>query len=240
MKRLIIIFLIVFLFVWGCSNKKSEEKQEVAMPLDLGVNIEHIGHASFKISAEKIIYIDPFNIKDKDPADIILITHAHFDHCSIKDIEKLIKPGTEIFAVPDCQSKLNHFDNVKINLVQPNKVYTSGSIKIETVPAYNVNKKFHPKANDWVGYIITINKKRIYHAGDTDFIPEMKSLRNIDIALLPIGGTYTMDVDEAATAANTFKPKILIPMHYNVVQGTEADPKKLESKLDKSIKLVVI
>lgn len=210
------------------------------MSQDLGLDIKHLGHAAFKISAEKKVYIDPFNINDKDQADIILITHAHFDHCSIKDIEKLTKPGTEIFTIPDCQSKLNHIDNIKVNLVQPNKVYNSGSVKIETVPAYNTHKNFHPRANDWVGYIITVNNKRVYHAGDTDFIPEMKSLKNIDIALLPIGGTYTMDIDEAADAANSFKPKVLIPMHYNVVQGTEANPEKLRSKLDSSINLVVI
>lgn len=208
--------------------------------MSLGINIEHISNSAFKIADSKIIYIDPFNIKNADQADIILITHSHYDHCSIKDIKKIVKNGTEIFITPDCQSKLNHFDDVKVNLVQPNKAYSLGSIKIETVPAYNINKPFHPKANDWVGYIITVNNKRVYHAGDTDFIPEMKSLRNIDIALLPIGGTYTMDVDEAVNAANAIKPKVFIPMHYNSVEGTSADPKKLETKLDKSIKLLII
>jgi L-ascorbate metabolism protein UlaG (beta-lactamase superfamily) len=208
--------------------------------MDLGINIEHLGHSSFKIKEIKVIYIDPFNIVKPEPADIILITHSHFDHCSIKDIQKLVKNGTEIFITPDCQSKLNHLDGVKINLVHPNKVYTIGSIKIETIPAYNINKRFHPKANDWVGYIVTVNKKRVYHAGDTDFIPEMNLLENIDIALLPIGGTYTMDVDEAAAAANSFKPKVFIPMHYDAVEGTSADPKKLESQVDKSVKVFVI
>lgn len=205
--------------------------------MDLGINIEHISNAAFKISNNKVIYIDPFNIKNNDQADIILITHSHYDHCSIKDIQKLVKQGTEIFIPPDCQSKLNHFDNIKVNLVQPNKVYSSGGTKIETIPAYNINKKFHPRANDWVGYIVTVNKKRIYHAGDTDFIPEMKSLKSIDIALLPIGGTYTMDVEEAAAAANAIKPKFVIPMHYNDIEGTSADPKRFEAKLDKSIKV---
>jgi len=237
-ERFIIILLVVSFFVYGCSNEKAEEKGVETM--DLGINIQHISHSAFKLSDGKVIYIDPFNIKDNDPADIILITHSHYDHCSIKDIQKIVKEGTEIFITPDCQSKLNHFDNVKVNLVQPNKVYTSGNIKIETIPAYNINKKFHPRANDWVGYILTVNNKRVYHAGDTDFIPEMKSLKGIDIALLPIGGTYTMDVDEAAGAANSFRPKILVPMHYNDIDNTQADPKRLGSKLDKSIKLVII
>lgn len=206
--------------------------------MDLGINLEHLGHSSFKIKEGKVIYIDPFNLTKFEPADIILITHAHYDHCSIKDIQSLVKNGTEIFIPPDCQSKINHFDNVKVNLVHPNKSYIIGDVKIETIPAYNIEKKFHPKANEWVGYIITIKNKRIYHAGDTDFIPEMKSLK-VDIALLPVGGTYTMDVDEAASAVNSFKPKFFIPMHYQV-QGLSADLKRLESKVDKSVKMVVM
>ncbi|MFH1332371.1 MAG: MBL fold metallo-hydrolase [archaeon] len=208
--------------------------------MDLGIDIRRVHHSAFRISDGKVIYIDPFGLKSADKADIILITHAHHDHCSREDIEKIIKPGTEIFIPPDCQSKINHFDNIKITLVHPNKVYSSGDIKIETVPAYNLDKRFHPSANEWVGYVVTVKGKRIYHAGDTDFVSEMKSLKNIDIALLPIGGTYTMDVDEAAKAANSFKPKFLIPMHYNDMQDTEADTSKFEGRLDKSIKLVII
>ncbi len=237
------MFLVVSFFIAGCSTIKTEQTVQEQVSgvesMDLGVNLKHLGHSTFKLADGRVIYIDPFMLKSSDRADIILITHAHYDHCSREDIEKIIKPGTEIFVTPDCQSKVNHFDNVKVTLVEPNKVYSSGNIRIETVPAYNINKKFHPKANDWVGYVVTVNDKRIYHAGDTDFIPEMKSLKNIDIALLPVGGTFTMDVGEAADAANSFKPKVLIPMHYNVVDGTSADPKKLESKLDKSIKLLI-
>lgn len=206
---------------------------------DLGINIEHVNHAAFKLSNGKKVYIDPFNVKQDDQADIILITHPHFDHCSIKDIQRLVKPGTEIFIPPDCQSKINHFDNVKVVLVEPNRVYSSGSVKIETVPAYNLEKRFHPKANEWVGYIITVNNKRIYHAGDTDFIPEMKSLKDIDIALIPVGGTYTMDVDEAAAAVNSFRPKAVIPMHYGV-EGTSADLKAFESRVGKFVKVLVV
>lgn len=239
MKRVIIFLLIVSFFIGGCSTQKSVQEEGKGDTMNLGVNIEHITHSAFKLSDGKVIYIDPFNLKNNDQADIILITHSHYDHCSIKDLQKIIKPGTEIFIPPDCQSKINHFDNVKVTLVQPNKVYSSGNIKIETIPAYNINKSFHPRANDWVGYIITVNNKRIYHAGDTDFIPEMNSLKNIDIALLPIGGTYTMDVDEAAAAANAIKPKVVIPMHYSV-QGTQVDPKKFEAKVDKSIKVLVM
>jgi L-ascorbate metabolism protein UlaG (beta-lactamase superfamily) len=208
--------------------------------MDLGIDLEHLGHSSFRIRAGKVIYIDPFRLKSADKADIILITHSHFDHCSREDIEKIIKPGTEIFIPPDCQSKINHFEGVKISLVQPNKAYMSGDVKVETIPAYNLEKRFHPRANDWVGYVITVNNKRVFHAGDSDFVPEMKSLRNIDIALIPIGGTYTMDVAEAVLATNAIRPKVVIPMHYGAVEGTSADTKKFESGVDKSIKVLVV
>ncbi|MFH1210344.1 MAG: MBL fold metallo-hydrolase [archaeon] len=208
--------------------------------MDLGIDLYHLGHASFRINSEKIIYIDPFELKDDSvKADLILITHSHYDHCSIKDIQRIVKPGTEIFIPPDCQSKLNHLEGVKITLVHPNKSYSFGSIRVDTIPAYNPSKRFHPRENDWLGYIITVGGKRLYHAGDTDFIPEMKSLKNIDIALLPVGGTYTMDVDEAAAAVNSLKPKFFVPMHYHV-SGLSADLKRLESKVDKSVKLVVL
>ncbi|MEM4244770.1 MAG: MBL fold metallo-hydrolase [Candidatus Nanoarchaeia archaeon] len=240
MERFIIILLVVSFFVTGCFTVKTEQPAEQGEIMELGVNLQHLGHASFKIADGKTIYIDPFKLKSSDKADIILITHSHYDHCSMEDIEKIIKSGTEIFIPPDCQSKINHFDNVSVTLVYPNKVYNSGNIKIETVPSYNLNKKFHPKENEWVGYVITVNNKRIYHAGDSDFIPEMKNLKSIDIALLPIGGTYTMNVDEAAQAANAIRPKFFIPMHYNAISGTEADPGKLQGKVDKSIKVLVI
>lgn len=202
------------------------------------ISIEWLGHASFKIKTDgSTIYIDPFDIKSEEKADIILITHGHYDHCSINDIRKIAREGTVIAAPPDCLSKVSSINKVKIIPVEPNKSYDINSLKIETVPAYNINKKFHPKENDWVGYVLNIQNKRIYHAGDTDAVPEMMHLQNIDIAMLPIGGTYTMDVKEAAKAANMIKPKILIPMHYNKIQGTEAEPEELKQKLMPNIRM---
>jgi len=182
-------------------------------------NIHWYGHAAFRIDDDSIhIYVDPFELPSSAPkADIILITHSHFDHFSEKDIKKIRKESTKILAPEDVNADRN-----KMTVV-PGKEYTIGKIKIKTVPAYNIDKKFHPKEKKWVGYIITLsNGVRIYHAGDTDFIPEMKTIET-DIALLPCGGTYTMTAREAGEAANTFKPKILIPMHWGSIVGSKED-----------------
>lgn len=190
-------------------------------------NIEWLGHASFKI---KDIYIDPYQIESTEPAKIILITHSHFDHCSPQDIQKIATAETTIVAPADCLSKLRQFENSTLKIVGLNSSLEINGIKIETVPAYNIDKNFHPKANEWFGFIITVDNQRIYHAGDTDLIPEMDNIQ-ADIALLPIGGTYTMNIKEAAEAAKKVKAKIVIPMHYNTVEGTEANPEELKTLL---------
>ncbi|NVM00851.1 MAG: MBL fold metallo-hydrolase, partial [Candidatus Helarchaeota archaeon] len=146
-------------------------------------NLHWLGHASFKITGEKIIYIDPYQLKgENEKADIILITHSHFDHCSPGDVEKIQKSSTVIVATPDCRSDLS--GNVKT--VKPGDKITVEGVGIEAVPAYNVNKEFHPKSKNWVGYIVTVKGERIYHAGDTDKIPEMGDIK-ADIVLLPVG-----------------------------------------------------
>ena len=187
-------------------------------------NIKWLGHAGFKITGEKTVYIDPFKINDREPADIIIITHEHFDHLSPEDIKKIQTGTTVIVATPDCYSKVS--GNVKI--ITPGKTLVVDGIKIEAVPAYNLNKHFHPKANAWIGVIAAINGKRIYHAGDTDNIPEMSNLKNIDVALLPVSGTYVMTAEEAADAANKINPKVAVPMHYGAIVGTKADAERFK------------
>lgn len=177
-----------------------------------------LGHDSFRIETDKTIYIDPYQITDAKPADLILITHEHFDHCSPEDITKIQQDSTVIVAPEDCLGKLSG----NVRSVKPGMKMQVQGIEIEAVPSYNVGKKFHPRLNAWVGYILNLDGIRLYHAGDTDFIPEMKTLR-IDIALLPVSGTYVMTADEAVQAALAMRPKLAIPMHFGSVVGTKSD-----------------
>jgi L-ascorbate metabolism protein UlaG (beta-lactamase superfamily) len=187
-------------------------------------NIHWLGHASFKITGEKTVYIDPWKLKDGEPADIILITHDHYDHLSPEDVAKIATDRTWIVTTADAAKKLS--GNIKT--IKPGDSIIVEGIKIEAVPAYNVNKNFHPKANNWVGFIVTINNKRIYHTGDCDFMPEMKNIK-ADIVLMPVGGTYTMTAEEAANAVNTINPEVAIPMHYDDIVGSKADAEKFKN-----------
>ena len=215
----------------------------------LGIDIHWLGHASFKIEKEQKIFIDPFQLRtpEKD-ADLILVTHDHFDHCSIDDIKKITNQQAVIIASKMCRAKVDNFKSqvAKILYFVPGDKITINNATIEAVPAYNVNKfrapgiVFHPKEMNYVGYIIEINKVRIYHAGDTDFIPEMNNLGKIDIALLPVGGTYTMNVEEAVEAIKAIKPKYAIPMHYNSIVGSKEDAEKFEELASEYTKVIVM
>ena len=188
--------------------------------------IHWLGHDCFRIDGDNVIYFDPLELKrGAVPADIILITHEHSDHCSPKDVAKIQKKGTVIVTTPDCAKKLSG----EIKAVKPGDTITVKGVTIEAVPAYNIDKRFHTKDKGWVGYIITVGGTRIYHAGDTDFIPEMKTFK-VDIALLPVSGTYVMTAEEAVKAAETLKPQIAIPMHYGGIIGTDKDAAAFKQK----------
>lgn len=200
------------------------------------VSIKWFGHDSFKISdsdSRKVIYIDPFNLNKYrgalEHADVVLITHSHYDHYDKKSIELISDNTTRIFVPKDVDGSLGIGI---ITTIEPEIDMDLGFVKIETVPAYNINKPFHPKSNNWVGYVISLGSTRIYHAGDTDLIPEMRNLGHIDIALLPVSGKYVMTAEEAADACKIIKPTIAIPMHYGSIIGTEKDAEKF-SKLVK-------
>jgi L-ascorbate metabolism protein UlaG (beta-lactamase superfamily) len=198
-------------------------------------NIYWLGHDTFKIVGEKVIYTDPFKIKKNDTADIILITHEHFDHCSPEDIKVIQGQKTVIVTTSDCAQKLS--GNIKI--VKPGDKINVEGVEIEAVPAYNTNKQFHTKDKGWVGYIFTVEGQRIYIAGDTDHIPEMRNFK-VDIAILPVSGTYVMTAQEAIKAALDIKPKIAIPMHYGSIVGSKNDARKFADGLKGKIEVAIL
>ena len=205
-------------------------------------NIEVLYHSSIKISKNKVIYIDPFKIdKNYNDADIVFITHDHFDHYSEEDIDKVINENTTIIIPEELLTKLlrKGINKNAIITVEPNKEYVVQGIKFKTIPAYNTNKTFHPKENDWVGYIITINNIRYYIAGDTDITEENKKVK-CDVAFVPVGGTYTMDFKEAAQLINEIQPKIAVPIHYGSVVGTKQDATDFIKLLHPSIKGIIL
>lgn len=182
------------------------------------VDINWLGHASFQIvTSNNIIYIDPYNIKEGlQAADIIIITHDHYDHLSIEDIEKISKPDTLFIG------NKNVLDQIKGNKKEINvgdDPLHLDNLEIRPLPSYNTNKSFHPKENKNLGVLLIADETSIYHAGDTDVIPEMKDIQ-CDYALIPVSGTYVMDVDEACEAANLIDAKNYIPMHYGSIVGS--------------------
>jgi L-ascorbate metabolism protein UlaG (beta-lactamase superfamily) len=168
------------------------------------------------------VYIDPWGIRDEDPpADVVFITHAHFDHFSQEDLERVRKEGTRFLAPHDVARELSG----EVTPVAPGDSLEVRGIRVQVVPAYNVVEErleFHPKANRWVGYVLELGANTYYHAGDTDHAPELSEVR-ADVAFLPIGGTYTMDPVEAGGLARAISPQLAVPMHYGFVIGSEAD-----------------
>jgi L-ascorbate metabolism protein UlaG (beta-lactamase superfamily) len=180
--------------------------------------IKWLGHASIRIEAQQIIYIDPWKIKGGPKADLILISHSHHDHLSPADVRKIQKEDTVIIAAGDAAAQLSG----DVRTLKPGDKVTVQGVTIEAVPAYNIGKPYHPKANQWIGFILTVEGKTIYYAGDTDFIPEMKEIK-ADIWILPVGGTYTMTAKEAAEAVNMIRPEVAIPIHCGDLAGTFED-----------------
>ncbi len=206
---------------------------------DVLKRISWLGHDAFRISGPPTIYIDPWKLKSASPADVILISHEHFDHFSREDVEKIRKADTVVVTTPEVAKQLSG----DVRAVKPGDKLSVKGIEIEAVPAYNVNKfrapgePFHPKQDNKLGFVITVDGVRIYHAGDSDLIPEMANLK-VDVALLPVSGTYVMTADEAIAAARTINPKIAIPMHYGEIVGSAADAEKFKREAPVEVRIL--
>lgn len=202
--------------------------------------IDVLCHSSIRIEEDKIIYVDPFKIEQKyNDADYIFCTHSHYDHFSPEDIEKVKKEDTTIIVPRDIEEQARNIFNNNVVIVEPAKEYQIKDLKFKTTYAYNINKKFHPKENKWVGYIIELNNKKYYIAGDTDNIEEIQNIE-CDIALIPIGGTFTMDYKESAELANTIKADIVIPTHYGSIVGEKEDAIKFKELVkDKKVEILI-
>jgi len=194
-----------------------------------GITIRWLGHDGFLIKNGKTVVVDPFKLRSvPGKADILLISHEHFDHMSIEDIKKVISEKTVLVSCLSCKEELSKIKFAKTKFLQPGESVILDNVTIEAVPAYNINKfrepgkPFHPKEDGKLGFVLQFEGVRIYHAGDTDFVPEMRDLKP-DIALLPVSGTYVMTAAEAASAARSISPKLAIPMHYSSIVGSERD-----------------
>ncbi len=194
-------------------------------------------HSSIRIEDKKVIYFDPFEIENEaHDADIIYITHDHYDHFSIDDIRKIEKEDT-VYVIPECMYNLLGGENVVV--VKAGDKTTIEGYETEVIPSYNVNKQFHTKEKNYVGYIVTIDNQRVYVAGDCDANEDNLKI-SCDIALIPIGGKYTMDYAQAADFINHIKPKIAIPTHYGSIIGEKDDGKKFAELVEKEIKVQLI
>ena len=188
-------------------------------------DIEVLYHSCIRMNKEKMIYIDPYHIeKNYNDADMIFITHDHYDHYSEEDIDKVRKNNT-IFIVPE--NLLNKLIKKGINdeniiTLDPGDAENIDGIKVEAIHSYNIDKPFHRKENNWLGYVIEIDGVRYYIAGDTDITEENKKIK-CDVAFVPVGGKYTMNFSEAAQLINIIKPKNAVPIHYGSVVGTKQD-----------------
>jgi L-ascorbate metabolism protein UlaG (beta-lactamase superfamily) len=197
--------------------------------------IHWYGQAAFFIDGSVKVFFDPFNIGSAPKADVIFVTHTHRDHFSVKDIMKVARKDSTLVAppvvIPDFPGR--------VITMKPKDIMTVRGMTVETIPAYNRTLTFHPKSNNWFGFIITIDGMRIYHAGDTDFVPEMEGLA-ADIGMVPVGGTYTMDAAEAARAVRGMKLKSVVPMHWGDIVGSKKDAEEFRRLVGDAAEVIIM
>jgi L-ascorbate metabolism protein UlaG (beta-lactamase superfamily) len=191
-------------------------------------NLRWLGHDGFAVTGGgQTVVFDPYQIHESISADVVLVTHPHYDHCSPEDVAKVSHAKTVIVTESESAAKLKG----DVRIVAPGDRLTVGPVSIEAVAAYNTDKTFHPRAKNWLGFVVTLDGIRIYHAGDTDLIPEMDDIQ-CDVALLPVSGTYVMTADEAVAAARRLRPRVAIPMHYDTLVGSRADAERFRKGLE--------
>lgn len=201
------------------------------------LEIHWLGHDGFRLECDELtVYLDPFGVRAGPPAHLILITHEHYDHCDPVSVAALAAEGTLIVAPRACTRRLHE----PIRVIAPGETAVVAGVPVEAVPAYNVRRPFHPREAGGVGYLLELAGERIYHAGDTDFIPEMQSLPPVDVALLPVSGTYVMDADEAVEAARAIRPRCAIPMRWGSIVGTRADAERFARRLRGEVPVTIL
>jgi L-ascorbate metabolism protein UlaG (beta-lactamase superfamily) len=203
---------------------------------DLLRGVSWLGHASFRIVDGATVYIDPWQLDGGPQADVILVTHGHHDHLSPSDIALIAGPQTQIVGPA---AAMDEISDHSVHVVRPGDKLRLGEVTIQVVPAYNTDKPNHPQSAGHVGYIVDIGGRLLYHAGDTDVIPEMQGIV-CDVALLPMGGKYTMDAAQAAEAAALIKPRIVVPMHWGRIIGSREDVQRMEAQMPEGVQLVVL
>lgn len=210
-----------------------------------GIKIKWYGHDAFTLEKEITICIDPYKLSKTIQADLVLISHNHFDHLSLEDLKKISSKNTIIIAANECISQILNISSKEKIGIAPGEEKTINNVKVKAIPAYNIDKinpdtkkPFHPKEDKKIGFIITMQGTSIYHTGDSDLIPEMTDLKP-DVLLIPVSGTYVMTAKEAANAVEKIKPKIAIPMHYGTIVGSENDAKEFKDMI-KSCKVQIL
>lgn len=237
---LLAFFMLVNILFSSITPTQVTAEAKSIPPKEYLKGVSCMKQSTIRIEGKKTIYFDPYafegNPKD---GDIVFITHTHGDHFSTNEIKKVLKKGGTLVITADGVVQAKEAGFKHIVTVVPGKKYKVNGINFQTIASYNINKTFHKKDSQWVGYNVTMNSKKYYNAGDTDLIPELKKVK-ADVVFLPVGGTYTMDAKEAAKAANMLKPKVAVPIHYGDVVGSEEDAKSFINLIDTSIQGVIL
>ncbi len=198
-------------------------------------NVHWTGHSGIKITGSKIVYVDPYELSGGEEADLILITHGHYDHCSPDDVQKILGSKTTVVVPASAVGVLS--GNIKT--VRPGDHFTLEGVAIETISMYNIGKRFHPKEKNDVAYVFTVDGTTYFHAGDSDLTPEMKTVR-ADMVFLPVSGTYCMDSKEAADACAVLKPKAAVPIHWGSITGSSEDAKHFKKRASCDVFILIM